>query len=209
LFQDFGIEVPIVTQVALAMGRHPLECFLAPPLAIVLSLALLRLSLHGTEWGRRAWTRFLYSMPIVGSLIRSARLAAFADLLGILVDHSLPLPEAFRLAGEASSDPLMADAARYVELDLRSGMTLGDALRSRRLVPEFIAWMTGLGERRGNLGESLHQAAGVYRRQAEMRAALLRTLLPSFLILCSAAILVGFFTFALFLPLIKLISELS
>ena len=29
----------------------------------------------------------------------SARLAAFTDLLGILVDHEVPLPEAFRLAG--------------------------------------------------------------------------------------------------------------
>src|SRR5260370_22290906 len=30
-------------------------------------------------------------LPLVGTLIRSARMAAFTDLLAILVDHALPL----------------------------------------------------------------------------------------------------------------------
>ena len=34
----------------------------------------------------------------IGMLIRSARLAAFADLLAVLVEYEMPLPEAFRLA---------------------------------------------------------------------------------------------------------------
>jgi general secretion pathway protein F len=151
-------------------------------------------------------------LPVAGTLIRSARLAAFSDLLSILVTHSIPLPEAFRLArlaGEASSDPLMLDAARYVEQDLTEGRSLGEALRSRGLVPELIAWMTGLGERRGNLGETLHQVALVYRRQSEMRASMLRQVLPPFLILGTAAVIVAFFALAIFLPLIQLLYQIA
>lgn len=209
IFKDFGINLPVITQVAIRIGRHPMEFVLVPPLAIVLALGLAKMSLRSTETGRRAWTRLVYSMPLVGTLVRSARLAAFSDLLAILVDHAMPLPEAFRLAGEASSDPLMANAAGYVEQDLREGKTLGESLRSRRLVPELIAWMTGLGERRGNLSQSLHQAALVYRRQVEMRAMMLRSVLPPFLILGTAAVLVGFFVLSMFMPMIKLLSELS
>ncbi len=113
------------------------------------------------------------------------------------------------MAGQASSDPLMAAAAQQVEDDLRGGMSLGEALRNRRLVPELIAWMTGLGERRGNLGAALHQAAQVYRRQVETRAQVLRTVLPPFLVMMTAAVLVAFFALAMFLPLVKLITELS
>ncbi len=209
IFADFGLDLPIITQIAIQIGRHPMEFVLVPPLTIVIAISLAKLSLRGTETGRRAWTRFVYSMPLVGTLVRSARLAAFSDLLAILVDHAMPLPEAFRLAGKASSDPLMASAAVYVEQDLCDGKTLGEALRTRRLVPELIAWMTGLGERRGNLSQSLHQAAQVYRRQVEMRAAMLRSVLPPFLILGTAAVLVGFFALSMFLPLIKLLAELS
>jgi len=209
IFEDFGIQLPAITIVAIQVGDHPLLFYFVPPMAIVVGIVLAKFSLRSTETGRRAWARFVYSMPIVGTLLRASRLAAFSDLLSILVDHGLPLPEAFRLAGEASSDPLMAHASRHVEQDLREGKSLGEALRNRRLVPELIAWMTGLGERRGTLGESLHQAALVYRRQAEMRAMLLRSVLPPFLILGTAAILVAFFVVAMFMPLIELLVAIS
>jgi type II secretory pathway component PulF len=69
--------------------------------------------------------------------------------------------------------------------------------------------MAGLGERRGTLGTSLHQAAEMYRRQAELRAQLLRSVLPPFVIVFTAAVIAGFFVLAMFLPLIKLITSLS
>ena len=209
IFKDFGIQLPAITVVAIQIGRHPVEFAVAPPLGLALGLFFTWLILRGTERGRRAWARFLYSIPIVGALIRSARLAAFSDLLAILIAHEMPLPEAFRLACDASSDPLMSSAARPVELDLLEGKSLGETLRKHRLVPELITWMTGLGERRGNLSEALRQVAELYRRQSEVRATMLRHVLPPFLILGTAAMLVGFFVMAMFLPLIKLLVEIS
>jgi type II secretory pathway component PulF len=209
IFNDFGIQLPWVTLAAIQVGRHPVEFVLLPPLALLLAIVLGKLCLRGTEGGRRAWARLVYSIPLVGALIRSSRLAAFTNLLSILVEHAVPLPDAFRLAGDASSDPLMAHAARYVEHDLREGRSLGEAMRNRRLVPELIAWMTGLGERRGSLSESLRQISELYYRQAEVRAAMLRSVLPPFLILGTAALLVGFFVIAMFMPLIQLLDALS
>lgn len=209
IFRDFGLKLPVITQAAMQIGRYPGPVLVVAPSAVILGLVLARFSLRGTDAGRRAWARVLYAMPLVGTLIRSSRLAAFTDLLAILVEHALPLADAFRLAGHASSDPIMAQAARLVEQDLRDGATLGDSMRRRHLVPELIAWMTALGERRGRLAPSLRQAAEVYRRQAEMRALLLRTVLPPFLILTTAALIVGFFVFAMLMPLVKLIGELA
>jgi type II secretory pathway component PulF len=209
IFADFGVDLPPITRLAIAIGDHPTEFYLFPPIAVALTLLAAKFSLRGTPGGRQAWARLVYSMPIIGTLVRSARLAAFTDLLATLVEHSLPLAEAFRMAGQASSDPLMTEAAQQVEDDLRGGMSLGEALRNRRVVPELIAWMTGLGERRGNLAAALRQAAQVYRRQVETRAQVLRTVLPPFLVLMTAAMVVGFFALAMFMPLIKLITELS
>jgi type II secretory pathway component PulF len=148
-------------------------------------------------------------LPVVGPLVRSARLAAFTDLLGILVDYGLSLPRAFELAGEASSDPFVKLGARQARQDLEAGLPLGPALRHRLLVPELIAWMTALGEQRGELGKVLHQIAAVYRRQVERRAALLRTVLPPFLIIGTAGVVVSVFVFALILPMVKLLEGLS
>ena len=69
--------------------------------------------------------------------------------------------------------------------------------------------MVGLGEQRGTLGKALHQVADVYRRQAAMRAALLRSVLPPFLIVATAGVLVALFVLSVMLPLIKLLEGLA
>jgi type II secretory pathway component PulF len=209
VFADFNMALPGLTELAFTVGRHPLELLVFPLCAVVGGGLLIRLVLSLSERGRVAWARFVYALPIVGTLVRAMRLAAFTELLAILVDHAVPLPEAFRLAGQASSDPLLAAAARHVEEDLAQGQPLGEALRRRRLVPELIAWMTGVGEQRGSLGKTLHQVADIYRRQAELRAGLLRSVLPPFLVIATAGVLIGFFVLAIMLPLVKLLEGLS
>ncbi|HXG10573.1 MAG TPA: type II secretion system F family protein [Gemmataceae bacterium] len=209
IFKDFNLRLPMVTMILLGIGRHPLEMVVIPLATILAGVFLLRVCLGLTERGRCVWAQLVYAVPVIGTLIRSARLAAFTDLLAILVDNQLPLPEAFRLAGAASSDPIMAAAARQVHDDLSQGAPLGEVLRGRGLVPEWVAWMTALGERRGTLAPTLRQIAETYRRQAEMRSAMLRSVLPPFLIILTAGMFTAFFVIALMLPLLKLLEGLS
>ncbi|MCP6335770.1 hypothetical protein NL449_27515, partial [Klebsiella pneumoniae] len=82
--------------------------FTAGPVGALFGLLLVRQVLRLSPKGRQVWTEGVYALPVVGTLIRSARLAAFADLLAVLVEYEIPLPEAFRLAGRASADPLTA-----------------------------------------------------------------------------------------------------
>lgn len=208
IFKDFNLRLPTLTVVVMWLGRN--IWFLMLPPALVIAGAFVAQELFNrTEPGRCVWARFVYAIPIVGTLIRSARLAAFTELLGILVDHEVPLPEAFRLAGAASSDPITARDARYVEEDLRQGTPLGEVIRNRQFARELVVWMIGLGERRGTLGKTLHQVASLYRRQVDMRAAILRSVLPPFLVIITAGLLVVLFVLGLILPLFRLIEGLS
>lgn len=209
MFNDFKLRVPLATEVALELGRHPFEYVILPPLLLIALLLTIRFALRRTARGRMLWARWVYALPVAGTLVHSARLAAYTDLLAILVDHHVPLPEAFRLAGDASSDPLLTVGSRQAEQELARGQPLGEALRGIRQLPALLAWMAGLGERRGTLGATLHQVAAMYRRQAELRASLLRTVLPPFLIIMTAGVVVVLFVLAVFLPLISLIGVLE
>src|SRR5205823_9802565 len=209
LFREFGLPLPAITEFVLAISQHPATYLLAPALTIVGVFALAYAVFGGSERWRCSSARFLYALPVIGTLVRSARMAAFTDLLAILVDYGLPLPRAFQLATDASSDPLLSLAGRKAQAELEAGQPLGPALRKRLQVPELIAWMSAVGEQRGELGKTLHHVAELYRRQAERRAALLRTVLPPFLIVITAGVLVCLFVFALMLPLIKLLEGLS
>lgn len=209
IYKDFHLQLPWVTQVVLKFGRNPAAMLLAPLGVVGVCFVFGYLSTRFTERGRYRWAEIVYAVPLVGTLIHSARLAAFTELLAILVDHSLPLPEAFQLAGEASSDPIMAWQARDIGRQLSEGRSLGEALSRRGLVPAWVSWMTGLGEQRGTLGKTLHQVAELYRRQVEMRAALLRSVLPPIFIIVIAGLFVGVFVIAGMLPMYKLLEALS
>lgn len=209
LFEQFHMQLPRATEVVLAACHRPGPFLLAPVLAVAGVLLLAYAVLTGTERGRLVWARGVYALPIVGELIRAARLAAFTDLLAILIDYGLPLPRAFQLAGSALSDPFLASGARHAQGDLEAGLPLAPALKERLRVPELVAWMTAAGEQRGELGRTLHHVAELYRRQVERRAALLRTVLPPFLIITTAGVLVGIFVFALIVPVIRLLEALS
>ncbi len=111
--------MPVLTQVLIFVGQHPLQLLVLPIVVVVVVLLGVRWALRAGANGRVLWARFIYATPMFGTLIRSARLAAFTDLLAILVDESVPLPEGLRLAAAASSDPLLAEGAERIELDLR------------------------------------------------------------------------------------------
>lgn len=213
IFREFNMRMPALTEAVLLLGRHPLQLFVLPVAGIIVALVTIRQVMRSSEGGRRIWAHWVYSLPVFGTLLRAMRLAAFTDLLAILVDYELPLPEAFRLAGDACSDPLMAATAQEVHADLSQGHPLGQVLQGRGLVPEWVAWMAGLGERRGTLGQALHQIAELYRHQVEMRAALLRSVLSPFLIIWTAGGIAVVFVFAMIMPMImpmiKLLEALS
>ena len=162
-----------------------------------------------SEKGRLRAAKIVYAIPLVGTLVHSARLAAFVDLLAILVDHRVPLPEAFRLASAASSDPLLRIGAANVCDKLDRGETLAASLRDERLVPDFLAWMAGMGERNQRLADTLRQTAAFYRKQAETRPSLFRTVFPAVALIAVAIIVVTFVVIVLIAPMLGLIEGLS
>jgi len=208
VFSGFNMQLPFLSEKLLRLSENPYPLILVPA-ALVLLLLAVRFVLRRSSWGRQRWARFIYAVPVIGTLVRASRLASFTDLLGILVDQEVPLPDAFRLAGQASTDPLTAGSAREVADDLSHGLPLRAVLQNRGLVPEWVGWTVGWGEHQGRLGASLHQVAEMYRRQVEMRAALVRNVLPPFLIIATAGVFVTLFVGILMLPMIKLLEGLS
>ncbi|MDB5309770.1 MAG: ral secretion pathway protein [Gemmataceae bacterium] len=209
IFQDFGLQLPLFTQLVMSVGRHPVELIFIPAGVLLGGLAVAWGAVRFTPRGRRVWARLVYLIPLVGPVIRAARLAAFCDLLWMLVEYGLPLPTAVRLAGAASSDPIMAARAVEIEDRLAQGMPLADAFRGQGLVPEWVAWLAASGERRGDLAAALRAIGTVYRRQVEARSVVLRTVLPPFVVIATAGFLTGVFAMAVMMPMIKLLEGLS
>lgn len=206
--REFQLQLPKATRATIWLGEH-LEWTLGIPLACIAIGLVIVWALRRTEGGCIAWTNFVYQVPLVGSLVRSARLAAFVDLLAGMVEYSMPLPEAFRLAGGATGDPILARQSRILSQRLAEGEAFGKAIREQRLLPEWTAWMAMVGERQGKLAETLREVAETYRRQVAVRAEVIKNVVPSLFVVIVGGVVGLVFLLVVFAPFLSLIEGLS
>ena len=74
----------------------------------------------------------------------------------------------------------------------------------------YPTYLRGTGEGfAARYGATLHQIAGIYRRQVDSRAGMLRTILPAFMIIVTAGLLTAMFVLSVMLPMVKLLEGLS
>jgi type IV pilus assembly protein PilC len=209
IFHDFGMKVPLITEGVLALGRYRIFTVAYLGAVLLVGFVLFWAIIRFLPGGSRAFSRSVYYIPLIGKLIRAARLAAFTELLAILVEFGIPLPTAFRLAGASSSDPDMASRALEVEDRLKQGDSLAEAFRGRGLLPEWVAWLVAAGEQRSALAPALREIAEIYRRQVENRTGTLKSVFPPFIVIVVGGTLIGVFVSAIMYPMIHLLEGLS
>src|SRR5262249_22895805 len=91
IYNGFGFRLPFLTEVFRTLGRRPIEYVVIPVVSILLLIVLINVGIRFSRRGRILWAHIVYAVPVIGTLIRAARLAAFTELLAILIDHEVPL----------------------------------------------------------------------------------------------------------------------
>ncbi|MCA9071284.1 MAG: type II secretion system F family protein, partial [Planctomycetaceae bacterium] len=214
IYEDFGTELPNITKSLVTLSRWVCEDWPTILLVgIVVWIVLWFLWKNTLSPAQRR--RFLWCLPIVGKLIRAMALARFSRLLGLLLENKVPLPEALRLAGEGAADAELGEAAHYLADVVESGGTLrGNEFACKRFPATFVQLLSRI-EGRGPqadevkiLAEACQSSARMFESQARVSsvriAALCQPLVVTFL-----AVSIGYLVLALFLPLIKLLNDLS
>jgi len=115
----------------------------------------------------------------LGRMQRASRLAALADLLALLVENSVPLPEAVELASTAVGSPAIATGGT----ELAERMRRGETVESVTGFPSLVAWALTCGQSQPRLLRSLARIADVYREEASRRSAWLAAYVPLFLVI--------------------------
>ncbi len=104
IYEDFGAELPALTQAVIWSSRSGSWGLVGGLLAIALFIILAGV----TPWGPH---RALYAVPVIGPLWRSRRLVEFSRWMGVLLEVDAPMPQA-RSAGRATQRAIRASAAR-------------------------------------------------------------------------------------------------
>lgn len=188
-----------------------------PLLPVVIYLALRALAVVGRAWSD---TSFLASepggqgislgswIPGVSSLFRDLDRAQSAQILSLLLEHEVPLPEALRMVSRLTGSRQLSAAYLRLAEGLEQGRSLPAEVHFETRLPPLISQLLRAGAMDRELPAALAIAGDIYRRRALRRADWLRiTLAPAFAVLIGggATLLMAL---AFGLPLRWLIQEL-
>jgi len=182
----------------------------AVPLAILL--------LAGFWWVRSGratlveprWSLVLLGwLPWLGWMLRWFRIATFAEVLALLVENRVPLPEGVVLSAEATGDPRMIRAANGIADALRRGEPLDRRGALRRAFPPMLHWLMVTGQSRGALLPALRHASESYHHRARRQADVARIFLPVLLTVAIGGTVTLFYALLLFAPWTQVLRAMS
>jgi type IV pilus assembly protein PilC len=110
---------------------------------------------------RRRVDAAMLRLPILGTLLRQAALAAWARLFAILYSSGTPVPTAVSLAAQTIGNHVLRSQLITVSAGHAEGRALWQEMR-RAGIPAIAAKMTQVGEEGGRLAEMMNELSDYY-----------------------------------------------
>lgn len=117
-------------------------------------------------------------LPGMRRMLRNYQVATFADLLAMLVEHSVPLPEAVVLAADATGGHRLKEASRQIAEAIERGEPLGPQTAGMSRFPPLLVWLMSRGQAQDAMFPALRQAAEMYHQRACYQAEAARVFVP-------------------------------
>jgi type II secretory pathway component PulF len=207
MFQEFDTELPALTEFFLKLsdvlvnhGATVALLALGVPAAVLGAMRV---------FGGRAVVQDMWrSIPLLGQGFRWASLSNYCHLLATLMELHVPLPQALRAAATANDDESLALAAERTADAIERGLSPDDAVRQTRSCLAELGPTLHWAGRGKDVVESLRATAEVFGARSRLQAQLVYWWCQPVLLI-GLAVTIGTLVVALFLPLLKLLNDLS
>ena len=238
IFDDFDTTLPVMTIMLLTISDAVVNYWFLIPI-IPLSIWLLIKLTTSFQQGRFGWHLFLLKAPVFGQLVEKTTIARSTRTLGTLVTSGVPILEALHITKEASNNGVFELMFQKILEAIRDGDTIANPMKAysrppfhlgallyffffipvvgalwyvlkvkNRIMDDMVVNMVDVGEETGELDTMLYKVADTYDTEVEVATdGLMKMLEP--LLTMVLGVGVGFIVIALFMPLIKLITDLA
>lgn len=207
IFEGFGTELPKITEVLIATSDFVAAYwFLGPvlPIAFVLMIRIVKKN----KTGEYIVDMIMLKLPVLGKIVQKSTTARIMRTLGTLIASGVPILEAITIARDTSGNAVFKRAFDNIYAAIREGESIAVPLKEARIVDDLVVNMVDVGEETGALDNMMYKVADVYDEEVSVLVdAMIKLLEP--LLVVVLGVVVGFIVIALFMPLIKLLNDLS
>jgi len=238
IFDDFGTGLPAMTENLIFISNLAVNYWWAIP-AIPFAFNLVIKGIKKIPYGRFGWDLFILKVIIFGQLVEKNIVSRSARTMGTLLGAGVPILEAINITKSTSGNMMFEQMFQKVSDSIRDGNAIAKPLKEYSVPPfnivAMLFWtlfvpgigallylqrykqpvvddlminMVDVGEESGELDTMLYKVADTFDEEVSVLTESLTSLMEPLLIIFLGGA-VGFIVIALFMPLIKLITDLS
>jgi len=205
VLDDSGTEIPDLTKTILDVSDSiRANGFLIAAFLVVAIFGGLRY--YKTENGKNTIDSLLLKVPIIGMFLKTSYLARISRNLSTLISGGLMITQSIELSAEVVGNISYKEALLAIRDGVRKGMPMSSVLSSYpKLFPPIFIQMTMVGEKTGNLDESLMRVSDFYQKEVGATITKMLNLLEPALIIF-LGVVVGGLMFSILMPLYEVMS---
>lgn len=200
LFEGLKTELPVTTRWLISFSHfvdnHGISLFLGIVISVIFLSWLVRqkFSRPVTHW-------LLLRIPVVRKIVFNTNLARFARTLGMLLKSGLHIDEALDVTRETVGNYYYKRALKTIGGGVSKGKKLADNLVLYPvLFPKMVSRMVLVGEKSGNLEDTLMYLANFYEVEVDNSTKNLSTAIEPVLLLL-IGLVVGFLALSIITPI--------
>jgi type IV pilus assembly protein PilC len=207
MFADFGGELPVPTQIVVAMSDMVKSKIVYIIVGLVLFVIAFK-KFYGTEKGRGVIDSLLLKIPVFGDLLRKVAVAKFTRTMGTMLASGVNILEALDIVAKTAGNKTVENAIYSVRKGIAEGRTMADPLAQSGVFPSMVCQMIGVGESTGALDAMLEKIADFYDEEVDQAVENLTALIEPFM-LVFLGVTIGGLVIAMYLPIFKMAGAIS
>lgn len=207
LFGNMGAELPLATRMLIGTS----DFFVAywPHLIIGITSIIIAYKLYEkTPQGELNLAELKTRLPIIGRISIMNAASQFANTVSTLLSAGLPTARVLTITSRVLDNRSIGVSLEKLVVDLESGKSMGQVLKSNRYLPDMLKEMVSVGEESGSLEETMDTIGSYYDEEAvaasDKALAMLEPILTVFM-----GGLVAFILIAIYIPMFNMYSGVA
>ncbi len=202
IFEGFGSQLPMPTQVIVAISDVIRAYFLLVVLSIVGIVVACKMY-YKTENGRMFFDKLQFKLPVFGDIFKKSALSRFTKTLGTLISSGVPMVQSMEIVESVAGNATIEYAIKGATKKIIAGEGVSGPLADAKIFPPLVVRMIDVGERTGKLDTMLQKISDFYDDQVNNAVSSLTSLIEPLLI-GFLGVVVGGIVVCMFLPIFKL-----
>jgi type IV pilus assembly protein PilC len=208
VFMSLHIKLPLSTRLVIFLSNFITNNGLEI-IAVLLSLTVLFIVLIKKSMGFRFYfDKFIMKIPFIGNIIKAYNLANATRTMGLLLKSGLAISDALPVTEKTTANLVYKKEFRSIGETVNRGDRISTYLKTRKsLFPDVLSQIISVGERSGNLSNSLIYLSELYETEVDDFTKNISSLIePAMMIVMG--VLVGFIAISIITPIYSITQNL-